>query len=156
MSPNIAIRIVLRSMRRNANSVYGFVFGPTFCAGILTAIKIDFRSQGRISNPLTPFCTGNFVDHKSVNVSPQMAVENGLQKFLDFILFTLNLEFDPAIDEVFNRSHHLVPGRDRFDEKRKPTPWTRPSYKTRFATILPAPELVRFAGERRNFARDAL
>jgi hypothetical protein len=55
------------------------------------------------------------MDHKAVDVAPEMAVENGLQKFLYFILFTLNQEFDPAIYEVFHRSNHLVPRRDRFD-----------------------------------------
>ena len=55
------------------------------------------------------------MDHKAVDVAPEMAVENGLQKFLYFIHFALNQEFDSAIDEVFHRSNYLVPRRDGFD-----------------------------------------
>jgi len=65
--------------------------------------------------PLDPAFHGNFVDHKPVDMAPQMAVEDCFKKFPDFSFFTLNLEFDPAIDEVLHRADHVVPGRDRFN-----------------------------------------
>src|ERR1700719_2330803 len=38
----------------------------------------------------------SFMDHKAADVAPEMAIENGLQKFVHFILFALNEEFNPA------------------------------------------------------------
>ena len=55
------------------------------------------------------------MDDEPMDVASQMAVENGFEKFVDFTFFTLNLEFDPTIDQVLHRSDHVVPGRDRFD-----------------------------------------
>jgi hypothetical protein len=57
----------------------------------------------------------NVIDHKTVDVAPEMAIEKGLQELVHFILFALNQEFNPAIDEVFYRSNHLVSRRNRFD-----------------------------------------
>ena len=50
------------------------------------------------------------MDHESIDVTPQMAVENGFEKFVDFAFFALNLEFNPAIDQVF---HRIQPRRTR-------------------------------------------
>jgi hypothetical protein len=67
---------------------------------------------------LKPFQTGpngNLVDDEPMNVASQMAIENGLEKFFDFIFFTLDLEFDPAINQVLHRSNYVEPSRNRFD-----------------------------------------
>jgi hypothetical protein len=65
------------------------------------------------------FLEGDFVDYEPVDVAPQMAVENGLEKFGDFIFFTLHLEFDPAVNQVPHHSNHVESGRDGFDGKAK-------------------------------------
>ena len=64
-----------------------------------------------------PLFHGNIVHHESVDVPTQMAVENGLKKFLHFAFFTLNLQFDSTVNQVLHRSDYVIPGRDRFNRK---------------------------------------
>jgi hypothetical protein len=65
--------------------------------------------------PFEPAPDGNLVDDEPVDVASQMAVENGFEKFFDFIFFTLDLEFDPTINQILHRSNHVETGRDRFN-----------------------------------------
>ena len=57
----------------------------------------------------------SFMDHKAADVAPEMAIENGIKKFLHFAFFTLNLQFDPTVNQIFHRAEHVVPCGDRFD-----------------------------------------
>ncbi len=109
MSPKIAIRIVLRSMGRNAITVYGFVFGATFWTRICTEKTMLPDLMPNLESFDTAF-QWNFVDYKPADVASQMAVENGFKKFVYFTFFPLHLDFDPAVNQV---SSSIRPRRTR-------------------------------------------
>jgi hypothetical protein len=62
-----------------------------------------------------PALDGNLADDEPMDMASQMAVENGFEKFFDFIFFTLDFQFDPTINQILHRSNHVEAGRDRFD-----------------------------------------
>jgi hypothetical protein len=55
------------------------------------------------------------VDDEPMDMASQMAIENGSEKFFDFIFFTLDLELDSTVNQILHRSNHVEAGRDRFD-----------------------------------------
>ena len=85
MSPNIAIRIVLRSMRPNVITVYDFVFGVRFCVEKICQQKQSRRRSLDYLKSFDALFQGNFAHYESIDVTPQMAFENGLEKFIDFV-----------------------------------------------------------------------
>jgi hypothetical protein len=89
-------------------------FARSFNAG-----KTAFPFSGPNFKSFQTLLQRNFVDDKAVDVASEMAIENGLQKFVHLMLFALNQKFNPAIDEVFHRSNYLVSRRNRFDGEAK-------------------------------------
>jgi hypothetical protein len=77
------------------------------------------RSSLAYLKSFEPVFQGNFVHHAPIDVTPQMAFENGLEKFVDFAFFAVHLEFNPAIDQVFHVSDHIISGGNGFDGKAK-------------------------------------
>ena len=104
-------------MRPNVITVYDFVFGAVFCAEKICQQK-QFRQKSlTYLKSFDAVFHGNLAHHEPMDVTAQMAFENGLEKLVDFAFFALNLEFHPAIDQVLHVSNHIVPGRDGFDGK---------------------------------------
>jgi hypothetical protein len=64
---------------------------------------------------LEPALDWDLVDDEPMDVASQMAIENGFEKFFDFLFFSLDLEFDPAINQIFHPPNHVEARRDRFD-----------------------------------------
>jgi hypothetical protein len=62
-----------------------------------------------------PALDGNLVDDEPMDMASQMAIENGFEKFSDFFFFSLDLEFDPTINQILHRPNHLEARGDRFD-----------------------------------------
>lgn len=60
---------------------------------------------------------GHFVDDKTADVTPEMAVENAFKKCLYLGLITLNFNFNPTIDQISYAADHVVTGGDRPDRK---------------------------------------
>jgi hypothetical protein len=112
MSPNIAIRIVLRSMSPNVITVYDFVFGALFCAEKIYQQKLSRRRSLAYLKSFDAAFQGNLAHHESIDVTPQMAFEDGFEKFVHFAFLALNFKFNPAIDQVLHASNHIVPGSD--------------------------------------------
>jgi hypothetical protein len=82
-------------------------------------VRAKARSTGSMPN-LKSFDAAlqkNFMDNEPVDVTPQMAIENGLEKFVDFRFFPLNFEFDPAVNQILHAPDHVVSGRNGFDGK---------------------------------------
>src|SRR6478672_2032621 len=101
MSPKIANRIVLRIMRRNGITVYGFVSGVCELRPVASVANLEaFHAALR----------RNILDDKSGNVAAQLAISNCFEKSVDLSGVALNFELNPTVDKVLNPPDHFETG----------------------------------------------
>jgi hypothetical protein len=91
-------------MKRNAVTVYGFVLGSALPD----------------QEPLQPTIHCDFMDDEPRDMAPEVTIENCLQKNVDLVLFALDLQFDPAVNQVPNTANNIVAGSDRLDGEPEP------------------------------------